>query len=276
MSRLMSITNLRLMPLFCCCCAAAAEPAITATPQPGSSLGASLRHEADNAKRLAADWLADRQRPDGSWGSAARNTELTPAAWLALKGMGNAVDAVARDRAVVWFADQPLDADTSFDACVWRYLMMSTALPDTPEREAQLDALIRTMLPLAPYGATYSRWLWEDLTFPTVPTTMVPLSVFAKRQLALIAPDYPIVTQNTETLWHFARLINRHAKGVWMRGTEALDWRNDFARALISGQRKDPRGGGYWDSPALSADNTPDDARIRATAFALLALLEID
>jgi len=248
---------------------AAGEVGVVAIRQPGASLDTSVRHEVDNAKRLAAEWLIARQQPDGSWGSTNANTVLTPIAWLALKGMDNAVDAVARDRAIVWLDGQPIEKDASFDAYLWRLLVTLHALPDSPERQTLEGNLHQVMRPLLSDATAYSHILWREATYPAGPTSMSPPVEDALQQLALIAPDYPLDTRNTETFWYFARLINRYAKGVWMRGTEALDWRNDFGLALVNMQRKDPSGGGYWHS-------TTDDAKTRATAFALLALHEID
>jgi len=275
MKRILSITNVLGVLLFCGAKSVAqgsspvgAAKNVAATRQPGASLDTSLRNEVDNAKRLAADWLTAHQQPDGSWGSATNNTLLTPIAWLALKGMDNAVDAVARDRAVVWLDSQPIDGSASVDALIWRLQMTILALPDTPERESRIQELDHATQPLFNQAGAYSRWLYYALTYRTTDSALPP-RLSAQRQLDRIAPDYPLNTQNTETFWFFARLINRYADGVWLRGTEALDWRNDFARALINAQRKDPAGGAYWNAET-------GDARIRATAFALLALREID
>jgi len=268
MKRFVSV--IRLLVLFCHGAVAAAEVGIPAARQPGTSLDTSVRNEADNAKRLGAEWLIARQQPDGSWGSTKANTVLTPIVWLALKGMDDAVDAVARDRAVVWLDAQPVEENVPVDALLWRLLAITHALPDSSERQTRIQAIIHAAQPSVPDLSAYGDWLWREAVYPSqrTPARSSPNNE-AQRQLALIAPDYPLDTQNTETFWYFARLINRYAKGVWMRGTEALDWRNDFAQALINAQRKDPSGGGYWNAKT-------DDTKIRATAFALLALGEID
>lgn len=266
MKRLLSIINLLGVLFFCRDAAAAAGPDIIAARQPGASLDTSVRNEADNAMRLAAEWLTARQHPDGSWGSPDASAVLTPIVWFALEGMGNAVDAMARHRAAVWLDNHPPGDNAPFDAYLWRLLAMLHGPPDSPFKTVGVE--LKTVEALAPNASAYSRWLWRETDF--LLTSSGPyLTDSAKRQLALIAADYPLDTQNTETFWFFARLINRYSKGVWIRGTEVLDWRNDFGLALINMQRKDPARGGYW-------NGATDDAKIRATAFALLALHEID
>jgi len=262
MKRVLSIMNLLGVLLFCGRGAAAATVGIPHASQPGASLDLSLRHEADNAKRLAADWLAARQNPDGSWGSTNLNTVLTPIAWFALHGMGDAVDAIACGRAIVWLDSQPLGPGARFDAGLWRRLLIRHAFADSPERQKREEAICDATRELVSDAPAYSLWLWHEAGHER------NLGGSATRYLALAAPDYPMDTRNPETLWFFARLINRYANGVWLRGTDALDWRSDFARALINAQRKGPVGG-HWDGDT-------DDAKLRATAFALLALMEID
>jgi len=258
--------------LFCSRGASVEALGIASVRQPGASLDISIRHEADNARRLAAEWLVARQLPDGSWGSTNANTVLTPIVWFALKGMDDAIDAVARDRAVVWLDSQPMDASAPFDAHLWRLLMMRHAFPDAPELQARAGLLLLAMKRHAPDAPAYSHWLWREAEADPR-TRPEPLAAAAQRQLDIVAPDYPLKTQNPETFWHFARLINRYAGGVWVHGADALDWRNGFGLALINAQRKDPSGGGCWNAPT---DAPTDDAKLRATAFALLALREID
>jgi hypothetical protein len=262
MKRLLSIINLIGGVLFC------HGADIATVRQPGGGLDTSVRNEVDNAKRLAAEWLVARQHLDGSWGSTSNNTVLTPIVWFALKGVEAPIDAVARDRAVVWTDNQPIEGGASFDAHLWRLILIRYALPDTLERQMRIlvASYDPAMLPLFAHTTTSNWWLWYEVTNPS---QKLDLNSIAKQRLALIAPDYPLDTKNTETFWFISRLINRYSGGVWMRGTEALDWRNDFGLALVNAMRKDPKGGGYWDGET-------DDAKIRATAFALLALREID
>jgi hypothetical protein len=108
----------------------------------------------------------------------------------------------------------------------------------------------------------------------------------AQSVLEAALASYPKVTADPETLWLLSHAINQNYKGLLLRKTEVLDWRNDFAQLLLGSHRKDPAGGSYWDPvsatnccPAVSATLPPSEARmtarIRATAFGLLALKEI-
>jgi hypothetical protein len=98
--------------------------------------------------------------------------------------------------------------------------------------------------------------------------------------------SYPHVSADPEMLWLLSHAINQKHKGLLLRKTEVLDWRNDFAQLLLGSHRKDPAGGSYWEvvqptncCQAASASLPPSEAlmtaRIRATAFGLLALKEI-
>lgn len=94
--------------------------------------------------------------------------------------------------------------------------------------------------------------------------------------------SYPPATRDTEPLWRLSHAINQLQSGRLMQGSVPLDWRNDFANILISTQRRDSGGGAYWDAQGSGANAgappeqiTPSQARIRATAFGLLALKEI-
>lgn len=119
----------------------------------------------------------------------------------------------------------------------------------------------------------------------------------AKALLAACVATYPPTSPDPETLWLLSRAINLFHKGLLLRGTEVLDWRNDFAQLLICSQRKEPSSGAYWEpadpsgttSGSGSAQPRPPAsgsalnastesrmlARIRATAFGILALKEI-
>ncbi len=111
--------------------------------------------------------------------------------------------------------------------------------------------------------------------------------------LAACITNYPPKQCDPETLWLLSRSINQDHQGRLIRNEDPLDWRNDFANLLISSLRRAPSEGAYWEpagpkgatisngsaqprSPACGS--SPDSlmlARIRATAYGILALKEI-
>jgi hypothetical protein len=104
----------------------------------------------------------------------------------------------------------------------------------------------------------------------------------AQALLGACITNYPPKRCESETLWLLSRTINQYHSGILLRNTEALDWRNDFANLLICSLRRDALGGAYWEAPrSPCADPLPDSrsrlmtARIRATAYGILALKEI-
>lgn len=104
----------------------------------------------------------------------------------------------------------------------------------------------------------------------------------AKALLAACITNYPPKRCDPETLWVLSRTINQLHAGILLRNTETLDWRNDFANLLICSLRRDASGGSYWEATrSPGSDTLPDSyihlmtARIRATAYGILALKEI-
>ena len=117
--------------------------------------------------------------------------------------------------------------------------------------------------------------------------------------LAACITNYPPKHCDPETLWLLSRAINQDHQGRLLRNAEPLDWRNDFANLLISSLRRAPSEGAYWEPagpngattsngsaqprpPAcgsvLNLKSSPESlmlARIRATAYGILALKEI-
>ena len=111
--------------------------------------------------------------------------------------------------------------------------------------------------------------------------------------LATCLTNYPPTRCDPETLWLLSRSINQDHQGCLLRNAEPLDWRNDFANLLISSLRRAPLEGAYWEPEGPKGATTSNDsaqprppacgaspdslmlARIRATAYGILALKEI-
>jgi hypothetical protein len=73
--------------------------------------------------------------------------------------------------------------------------------------------------------------------------------------------------------WRLAHAINRASAGTLLDDAgRAIDWRNELGQLLVAAQRVEPAGhGAFWEAAAAG----DDAARVRATAFALLALEEL-
>lgn len=167
-----------------------------------------------------------------------------------------------------WLRDHP-PAGTETQTCALAQLAIESAAPST-----NLAALATTA---GLYAQTHQ----------------------AHALLAACITNYPPKRCDPETLWLLSRSINQDHQGRLIRNEEPLDWRNDFANLLISSQRRAPSEGAYWEPagpngatisnvsaqprpPAcgsvLNLESSPESlmlARIRATAYGILALKEI-
>lgn len=269
MPRCLSMPNRLFALIFSATLGLGADIGATLIRQPGASLDTSLRNELDHAVDLAAAWLAGHQNTDGSWGSETDRVSRTSIALLALTARTNLYsDACAR--AAVWVdAHPPADTDTS-DTYAWRMIALLSAAANTPGRLDLTQRLIREALPHEPTtnDLFFSQLLWSDaLALAGQRVRPLPAPI-AERVLQSHAADWPPRNTTPDSLWLPAHLINRMRKGVLERNGTQLDWRRDIAQSLINSQRRDPAGGGYW-SPSEC------DARIHATAFGILTLLEL-
>jgi hypothetical protein len=251
-------------------CAATLHADLAATPmrQPGASLDTSIRNEADHAIRQAARWLADRQHPDGSWGESNR-VELTALALFALSGARQPDQSGPSARAALWLNTTATNRLDRLGVHAWRLLALALVLPASPERIPFLRRLA-LQAPAGPQDAAApaDRALWhEALALAGLGPPPVPEPDAADR-LARAAAAWPPPFADTRTTWLFARLVNRAANGMLLHGKEPIDWRKSVAGQLVSTQKKDPRGGGFW------AADTPD-GQLAETAYGILCLLEL-
>lgn len=149
-----------------------------------------------------------------------------------------------------WLRNTPT-ANTDTQTCALVQLALESAAPST------------NLLALA---ATAGFYAWTNQ---------------AQALLAGFITSYPPKQSDPKILCLWSRILNQYHSGILLRNTEVLDWRNDFANLLISSQRRDASGGAYWESSQLDPSApkpTPESlmtARIRATAYGILALKEI-
>jgi len=247
----------------------AQEVAIHPIRHPGGSLDASIRNEVDHAIRSAADWLIAQQRPDGSWGSTNVAFEETARVCLALSLTQSSSCSSPIANGMEWLDAHPIPDTPARSTCaVWRVLAWSSILKQTPEKEARLQALTNAIaLPPEPGILLSNMLIYEAHYQAGSPPGPFSESILRAQlnQCAKIVMKLPI---DTETFWALSHYINQYNKGIMDAASGAEDWRDRVAQSLINTQRKAPADGGFWD------DRTAD-LRIRATAFGLLALLEL-
>ncbi len=265
MPRSLSILN-PLSALICCAGLAHADLSVTLIRQSGASLDISLRNESDRAARQAARWLCARQHPDGSWGTTQRVT-LTALALTALAASPHPEDQDVRTRAAFWLGHSTTTPLASLGDHAWRLLALTLALPDTPERGTYLEALSRRA-PSSDSSSADDRRLWQEaLAQAGLGSPPVPDADTAEL-LARAAAAWPPPLSRSRAAWRLARLINGAAGGHLTHGQATLDWRTHLAARLISTQKNDPHGGGFW-----GAETT--DAQLAETAYGILCLLEL-
>ncbi len=272
MRRVLSMTNLAAVLLASCVAAPSlAQLAVTPIRQAGDSLDPSIRNEADHAIDLAADWLAAKQNPDGSWGTATGRVKRTSITLLALTTRARRhSDPIAR--AAVWLDRRPAsDNATTPDAYAWRLIALLSVSASDVARTNLAARLLRETRPFVPHTAPSpsARLLWADafaLADAAAPFDAQPAVIDSP--VTELAAHWQPARQSPQDIWRAARLINRTAAGQLETKDGPLDWRRDIAQALINSQRRDPAGGAYWTASV-------DGDMIAATAFGILSLSEL-
>ena len=263
----LSITNLLPVLFFCGTFGLRAEIAAAPVRQAGASLDTSLRNEADQAVRQAALWLAARQQSDGSWGESNR-VRLTAIVLSALNVSSQPAYSETCARAALWLDGAATNRMDDLGTHAWRLLALALALPETPGRTPFLRRLAE-QAPADGCGAPVGdQTFWREALAAAGMAQPPPPERDASNSLARAAAAWPPPLAGNQASWQLARLINRAGNGQLLRGNEPLDWRADLAKTVISTQRRDAGGGGYWE-----AQNA--DLRLAETAFGILALKEL-
>ena len=154
--------------------------------------------------------------------------------------------------------------------------LAQTWLRENPPANTETQTCALVQLALERTGSSTNLVTWATTAGLSTQTNQVQAFLDA------CITNYPPLRCEPETLWRLSHAINQSCKGILLRNTEALDWRNDFANLLICSLRRNASGGAYWEAThAPGVDPLPAShvrmmtARIRATAYGILALKEI-
>lgn len=269
MHRHVSMTKLSAALVFSLAAQVCTALPVASIRNAGDSLDPSIQNEAGRAESQAALWLTARQQPDGSWGTSHR-FRTTALALLALAANGRREQSDACSRAVLW-----LEANASnhisrgeIEPHAWYVIALTRLVADSPARTNLLARYARRAAPALNTATPDARRIWCEALALAGATNAPTAAPTPQTEFDRIAKAWPDSTRNAAEMWRIARLINARPDGQLVLGQTPLDWRRDLAQILITAQRSDPKGGGYWDAPT-------EDRRIEETAFALLTLLEL-
>lgn len=244
----------------------------TAIRQPGSSLDMSIQNEVDHAVQLSAQWIIKQQHEEGAWGATDRNRHIATAMGvIALHAAQLSSAGPAIQRGIAWLEDNEPDADEKQLATLaWYLLALSLAVPESAERDDSMSRVLTNGIARVEGACARDVTLWNEAVMAAkLGDDKMPLSAISTtNQLEKLASSWPVVATDPETVWRLARLINRAADGRLQCNGAILDWRVDLARGLLGVFRKDPVGGGYWDSKT-------EEGRLFATFFGIFALREL-
>lgn len=226
--------------------------------EPGDSLDISIRQELNRSTSIAVEWLRNKQSDEGYFGSKS-SVDCTALCIIALRSVDNQPYSNQVAKAVEWLKRNcgPAAA-TNMQTTAWCYAAFITSpLPfaDTEFTEAARTRLLSAIHKKDPYIDLYVELLNS--------TTLSSISPSEKR-LESLKDAFNSEIHPPLEMWINARIINRWTAGRIINPEgNRIDWRRIYARKLISSQRIDPEGGGYWPGPTR-------DKSIYNTALAIL------
>ncbi len=232
----------------------------------GDALDISIQQELDRASALGVQWIRERQNPDGSWGLS-NAVETTALCVVALASRNDpALSAHIRSALQSLRTRTLQNTETNFSAIAWTALAMLVAEPPGCTAESCLRRLRNPETTLTTAEAA----LRDEIILGSATPEGGELSRQPSRtRYAAAALMLNCDAARMLPMWLDARVINREGQGqlVTAQG-ERVDWRRIFARKIISTQKIDPQGGGFWQGP------TPSQTVIN-TALALLISKEL-
>ncbi|MFA7172054.1 MAG: hypothetical protein WC340_01360 [Kiritimatiellia bacterium] len=232
----------------------------------GDSLDISIQQELDRAVDLGVNWIKTQQNTDGSWGGFSK-LETTALCALAFASQNNLKLTNTLHAALQYIEErssvQPL---TNFSAVVWSAAALRVTGTTGCAAERNCAWLKEPKLALSPVDVILQRELLLGLALLEPEDTVLAASQEYYKSLA-----HQLTAGNTSMLqmWLDARVINRVGRGQLVKAQgQRVDWRRIFARKIISTQKIDPLGGGFW-------NGINDSQVLQNTALAILISKEL-
>ncbi len=269
MNARMSISNTGLSLFWALALQAAAQTPVDQIRLPGAAIDLSSRNEVVNAIRLASDWLASKQNPQGSWG-VSNNVGVTSVALTAMCVSRHQKYSDNQTRAALWLKNTADLQIADLETHALRLLALSLTLPESSVRSNLFSSLIakaKSTTDVCP-AKPEAEELWHLATAAAGLHTAAEPHQTIKVSLRQIANNWPPFPCGNRAICRAAKTINRAGEALLTLGDIRLDWRSETAIFLLGSQRRDLTGGGYWDAP-------DHRRRILETAWGILALAEL-
>jgi len=232
----------------------------------GDSLDISIMQELNRSADIGVQWIIARQNSNGSWGLT-NQIETTAICILALASQNDQASAV-HSQSAIQFLQQNFSKNnlTNFSAIAWT--TAAFIVTGAQECPAGLNSC-KIKNPDTPLSAT-------ELTLRREIILGLNLSDADESSLKTSQERYTDLTMQFNSaqkemfpMWLDARVINREGNGQLITSQgQRIDWRRIFAQRIISSQKTDPQGGGFW----LDLKSKPS---LRNTALAILISKEL-
>lgn len=233
----------------------------------GDSLDISIQQELDRAVDLGVVWIKTKQSSDGSWG-VSNKLETTALCTLALASQGDLTLSNILHAALQYLEESSKEQNPSnFPAIAWRAAALrvtgatgcateqSCALFENSETPPLfIDAILRRELLLGLGLREQEEVLQAE--------SQEHYNYLARQLDAETACDLL-------QMWLNARVINRVGKGQILNPQgQKVDWRRISTRKIISTQKIDLSGGGFW-------EGSDETQILQNTALAILISKEL-
>lgn len=234
--------------------------------EPGDSLDISIQQELDRAVDLGIGWIKTKQSLEGSWGVCSK-LETTALCALALASQNDLTLSDTLQAAVQYIKRIPEDqSPTNFSAVAWSAAALRVTATTGCIAEQNCARLEKPEVPLSALDTILRREMLLGLCLLEPDEALLTAS---KEHYSSLARQLDTEGSAMLQMWLDARVINRVGEGQLLNTQgQRVDWRRIFARKIISTQKIDVIGGGFW--PGVN-----DSMTLQNTALAILISKEL-